>query len=77
MYLEEMIKQLEENVDSEMNLTTKKMIENAKGLLAELKFIEQKWVRSIVDQVTRVGHNRFFGYKVKYMMTDERIITAV
>ena len=44
--------------------------------------MEQKGVRSIVDQDARVGHksktSHFFGYKTEFMMTTEdRIITAV
>ena len=44
--------------------------------------MEQKGVRSIVDQDARVGHKskteHFFGYKTEYIMTtEERIITAV
>lgn len=81
-YLEETIKEVEDTVDLNNSPCTRKVIENAKEILADPKFIEQKGVRSIVDQDARVGHKskneHFFGYKVEYMMTtQERIITAV
>ena len=81
-YLEKTIKEVEETVDIEQNPKTKKVLENAKEILADPKFIEQKGVRSIVDLDARVGYKSktvsFFGYKIEYIMTtDERIITAV
>ena len=81
-YLEETIAKVEETVDMEQNPKTKEIIENAKEILDNPKFMEQKGVRSIVDQDARVGHKskteHFFGYKTEYMMTTEdRIITAV
>ena len=81
-YLEETITKVEEMIEIEQNPKTKELIENAKEILKDPKFIEQKGVRSIVDQDARVGHksktDHFFGYKTEYMMTtEERIITAV
>lgn len=81
-YLEETIKTVEETVDIDQNPKTKELIHNAKEILNDPKFMEQKGVRSIVDQDARVGHKskteHFFGYKTEYIMTTEdRIITAV
>lgn len=81
-YLEETITKVEESVDLEASPQTKEVVENAKEILHDPKFIEQKGVRSIVDQDARVGHKskteNFFGYKTEYMITTEdRIITAV
>jgi transposase len=81
-YLEETITKVEEIVDLEVSPETKEVIENAKEILSDPKFIEQKGVRSIVDQDARVGHKSktqdFFGYKTEYMITTEdRMITAV
>lgn len=81
-YLEEVINQVEENIKVDNSVKTKLVIENAKEILEDPKFIEQKGVRSIVDQDARVGHksrtSHFFGYKTEYAITTkERIITAV
>jgi transposase len=81
-YLEETIAKVEESIEIDNSPETKELIDNAKEILADPKFMEQKGVRSIVDQDARVGHksktSTFFGYKMEYMMTtDERIITAV
>ena len=81
-YLEETITKVEESVEIEKIPKTKEVLENAKEILKDPKFIEQKGVRSIVDQDARVGHKskteHFFGYKTEYMMTTEdRMITAV
>ena len=81
-YLEETMNKVEETVDLENSPKTKKVLENAKEILSDPKFMEQKGVRSIVDQDARVGHksktSHFFGYKTEYMITTaERIITAV
>jgi len=80
-YLEETITKVEEMIELEHHPKTKDLIENAKEILKDPKFIEQKGVRSIVDQDARVGHKskteHFFGYKTEYMMTaEERMITA-
>ncbi len=81
-YLEKTIVEVEESIDIENYPKTKKIIENAKEILKDPKFIQQRGVRSIVDQEARVGHKskteRFFGYKTEFMITtDDRIITAV
>ena len=72
-YLEETMNQVEESVDLENSPKTKKVLENAKEILSDPKFMEQKGVRSIVDQDARVGHksktSHFFGYKMEYMIT--------
>ncbi|CAM3565280.1 hypothetical protein GCM10009865_09000 [Aeromicrobium ponti] len=78
-FIEETIKSVKENVEIEQAPKTKKVLENAKEILQDPKFIEQKGVRSIVDQDARVGHKsktaHFFGYKTEYIITTEdRII---
>lgn len=81
-YLEETITKVEESIDVESSPKTKEVLDNAKEILDDPKFLKQKGVRSIVDQDARVGHksktSHFFGYKTEVMMTTEdRIITAV
>src|SRR5699024_10836007 len=81
-YLEDTITKVEEYIEVENNPETKDILDNAKEILEDPKFLEQKGVRSIVDQDARVGHksktSHFFGYKTEYMITtDDRIITAV
>ena len=80
--LEEIFTQVEENIKLEKHPQTKEVLESAKKIMEDPKFIEQKGVRSIVDQDARVGHksktSHFFGYKTEFMMTTEdRMITAV
>ncbi len=81
-YLQTKIEKVEDIINVQENPETYKVIENAKQILKDPKFIEQKGVRSIVDQDARVGHksktDNFFGYKTEYMITtNERIITAI
>lgn len=81
-YLEETVKAIEAKVTLSDHPKTRKVIENIKEILEDPKFIQQKGVRSIVDQDARVGHksktSSFLGYKTEFIMTtDERIITAV
>lgn len=81
-YLKEEIEKVKNIVNEDENPETIKVLENAKEILNDPKFIEQKGVRSIVDQEARVGHksktDHFFGYKTEYIITTkERIITAV
>ncbi|MHA6250785.1 IS1182 family transposase [Oceanobacillus sp. CAU 1775] len=81
-YLEETIETVENTIDLEACPKTKKVMENAKEIIEDPKFIQQKGARSIVDQDARVGYksktSHFFGYKTEYMMTtQDRIITAV
>ncbi|AEV67448.1 transposase [Acetivibrio clariflavus DSM 19732] len=81
-YVEEVIAQVEEKIEGEKHTKTCKVIEKAREILEDPKFIEQKSIRSLVDQDARVGYKSktesFFGYKTEYAMTTkERIITAV
>lgn len=81
-YLEKEIEKVEKIVERDKNPKTTKILENAKEILNDPKFIEQRGTRSLVDQEARVGHksktDHFFGYKTEFTMTtDERIITAV
>jgi len=81
-YLESQIQIFESIIDPQKQSKTFKIIENAKEILNDPKFIEQRGVRSIIDQEARVGHKtrteHFFGFKTEFAMTtDERIITAV
>lgn len=81
-YLEELIEKTEAVIDPSEDSVTHETLVKAKEILADPKFIEQKGVRSLVDEDARVGHKTqtetFFGYKVEYaMIPEERIITAV
>ena len=81
-YLESQIQVFDNIINPEKQPKTLKIIEVAIEILNDPKFIEQRGVRSIIDQEARVGHktrtNHFFGYKTEFAMTtDERIITAV
>lgn len=80
-YLEEVIKEAENKITTESD-KTKKVINNAKEILEDPKFIVQRGCRSIVDVDARVGRKSkeesFYGYKAEYIMTtEERIITSV
>lgn len=81
-YLECKMKKVQSIITSKNHPKTFNVIENAKKVLRDPKFIEQRGVRSIIDQEARVGHKsrtvHFFGYKTEFIMTtDQRIITAV
>lgn len=81
-YLEDTIAKVEETIEIEDHPQTTAALDNAKEILNDPKFMEQKGVHSLVDQEARVGHKsktkRFFGYKTEFMMTtEERLITAV
>ena len=81
-YLESEMKKVENKITSKGQPKTFKLIETAKMILNDPKFIEQRGTRSIVDQEARVGHKsrteHFFGYKTEFIMTtDQRLITAV
>jgi transposase len=81
-YLEDTIGQVEDIVEIDQNPKTIEILNNAKEILKDPKFMEQKGVRSLVDQDARVGRKSktesFFGYKTEYMLTTENsIITAV
>lgn len=81
-YLVSEITKIKRIINLEKCPKTKKILENATQILEDPKFIEQRGVRSIVDQDARVGHksktDHFFGYKDEYIITtEERIITAI
>lgn len=81
-YLESEIEKIQDITNPEEHSQTYKTIENAKHIIEDPKFMEQRGIRSIVDQDARVGHKskteHFFGYKTEYIITtEERIITAV
>ena len=81
-YLEETITSIEKHTEIQNSSKVKELLEVAKEILEDPKFLEQKGVRSIVDLDARVGHksktSHFFGYKTEFMMMpQERIITAV
>ncbi len=80
-YLETVIQQVEKKTSSQEKKTVE-VIQKAKKILADPKFIHQKGVRSIIDEDARVGRKSktqdFFGYKTEFVMTTkERIITSV
>ncbi|SNS73898.1 Transposase DDE domain-containing protein [Anaerovirgula multivorans] len=81
-YLEAEINKVENITNPQEHTKTHKVVENAKEILQDPKFIEQRGVGSIVDQDARVGHKskteHFFGYKNEYIITtDERFITDI
>ena len=80
-YLELVIEQVDTRAIPEKTETSK-IINKAKLILEDPKFINQKGIRSLIDEDARVGrksrHQSFFGYKTEFVMTtDERIITSV
>jgi hypothetical protein len=80
-YLENVIDQIETKVSSKEEKTNE-TIQKAKDILADPKFINQKGIRSLIDEDARVGRKSktqsFYGYKTEYIMTtDERIITSI
>ena len=61
---------------------TAKVIDKAKEILNDPKFINQKGIRSLIDEDARVGRKSktqdFYGYKTEFVMTtEERIITSI
>lgn len=57
-------------------------MKKSKEILEDPKFINQKGIRSLIDEDARVGRKSktqdFYGYKTEFVMTtDERIITSV
>ncbi|NMA06240.1 MAG: IS1182 family transposase [Ruminococcaceae bacterium] len=81
-YLENLISEVKTNVDLSKLPDTRQAVEKAEEILQDPKFIQQKGIRSLVDEDARVGYKSktesFFGYKVEYaMVPEERIITAV
>lgn len=83
-YLETVMSKVEEKatLDPSKNMQSQDIINKAKEILKDPKFIQQKGVRSLVDEDARVGRKSktqsFYGYKTEFVMTtEERIITAV
>jgi transposase len=81
-YLEKLIKEVKNEVDTSTLTETKNIINKAEKILKDPKFIQQKGIRSLVDEDARVGYksktDSFFGYKVEFaMIPEERIITAI
>lgn len=81
-YLGKLITEVKNKVDVSTLAKTKNVIEKAEEILRDPKFIQQKGVRSLVDEDARVGYksktDSFFGYKVEFaMIPEERIITAI
>lgn len=82
-YLETIIEKVEENKEVINKIPeTKLIINKAKEILNDPKFLNQKGIRSLVDEDARVGRKShtqdFYGYKTEFVMTtDERIITSV
>ncbi|WP_434130840.1 IS1182 family transposase [Sporomusa sphaeroides] len=81
-YLETMMQEVENAIETACAPETAKVLEETKEILKDEKFILQKGLRSLIDKNARVGYktqtDSFFGYKVEYMMIpEERIITAV
>ena len=81
-YLEKLVDEVEAAVETTEDSKTKKLLNKSKEILSDPKFIEQKGIRSLVDEDARVGHKTkvetFFGYKIEFaMIPKERIITAV
>ncbi len=82
-YLETIIDKAEDGKNAiGQNVETGEIINKAKEILNDPKFLNQKGIRSLVDEDARVGRKShtqdFFGYKTEFVMTtDERIITAV
>jgi transposase len=80
-YLETVIDQVEKRTSTQES-KTHQVIRKAKEILEDPKFINQKGIRSLIDEDARVGRKSkthdFYGYKTEFVMTtDERIITSV
>jgi len=81
-YLKNLISEVKTDVDLSKLPETRQTLEKAEKILEDPKFIQQKGIRSLIDEDARVGYkskaDNFFGYKVEYaMVPEERIITAV
>ena len=72
-YLETVIETVEINTTTHTP-DTKQMIEKAKEILNEPKFMNQTGIRSLIDEDARVGRKskttNFFGYKVEFIMNN-------
>jgi transposase len=80
-YLETVMEKVGEKTSLEKP-ETENILNKAKKILEDPKFINQKGTRSLIDEDARVGrkskHQSFYGYKTEFAMTtDERIITSV
>lgn len=81
-YLETVIDYVEKNGRLNRIEKTMAVINKVKDILNDPKFINQKGIRSLIDEDARVGRKsktqNFFGYKTEFVMTtDERIITSI
>jgi transposase len=80
-YLETVIKQVEMKATTK-EVKTNQALQKSSEILGDPKFINQKGIRSLIDEDARVGRKSktqdFYGYKTEFVMTtDERIITSV
>ena len=80
-YLELVIDKAEKKLNSD-TIETQKILEKAKKILDDPKFINQKGIRSLIDEDARVGRKSktqdYYGFKTEFVMTtEERIITSV
>lgn len=81
-YLNNLVESVENSIDTTIAPETKESLEKAKEVLSDPKFVQQKGLRSLVDEDARIGYKSktesFFGFKVEFIMTvDERVITAI
>ena len=82
-YVEELMDKSEQYIENQQTSAVAEAINNAREIIEDEKFLQQKSVRSLVDQDARVGHKSqtedFFGYKTEFIMTTgkSRLITAV
>ena len=81
-YLVQLIKETRENIDIKNKTGIQDAIEKTERILNSPKFIEQKGIRSLVDEDARIGRKSkaesFYGYKTEFaMIPEEQIITAV
>jgi transposase len=80
-YLETVIDQVEQGLNSNTE-ESNKIIEKAKEILNDPKFLNQKGIRSLIDEDARVGRKSktqdYYGFKTEFVMTTkDRIITSV
>lgn len=81
-FVENLIDQVHEQINLGENPLTAAAVQEAREILDDPKFIQQRGVRSLIDKDARVGHKsrneHFFGYKLEYtMIAEERIITGI
>jgi transposase len=80
-YLETVIDEVNK-CTSAKETQTHNVIQKSREILEDPKFLNQKSIRSLIDEDARVGRKSktqdFYGYKTEFVMTtDERIITSV